>query len=157
MMKEMRFLINGKTYAATIDPAMRLLDVIRDVFNLTGTKEGCGEGECGACTVILNGDAVDSCLILAGQAEGCEITTIEGVSRGGELSRLQKAFEQAGAVQCGFCTPGMILSAKALLDKNPVPPGRKSGGDLRQFVPVYRICQDCQSDRDRQRKGGLQR
>jgi aerobic-type carbon monoxide dehydrogenase small subunit (CoxS/CutS family) len=121
MMKELCFIINGKTYTATIDPAMRLLDVIRDVFNLTGTKEGCGEGECGACTVILNGDAVDSCLILAGQAEGCEITTIEGVSRGGELSRLQKAFEQAGAVQCGFCTPGMILSAKALLDKNPVP------------------------------------
>ncbi len=89
-MKEMRFLINGKTYAATIDPAMRLLDVIRDVFNLTGTKEGCGEGECGACTVILNGDAVDSCLILAGQAEGCEITTIEGVSRGGRTEQAAK-------------------------------------------------------------------
>lgn len=120
-MREMSFTINGRIYTAQIDPAMRLLDVIRDVFNLTGTKEGCSEGECGACTVILNGEAVNSCLVLAGQAEGCEIITIEGVPGDVGMERIRKAFEQAGAVQCGFCIPGMVLSAKALLDKNPHP------------------------------------
>ena len=100
---------------------MRLLDLLRNVFRLTGTKEGCGEGECGACTVIVNGKTVNSCLVLAGQAEGAEIITIEGLSVDGKPGKLQQAFIEAGAVQCGFCTPGMILSAKALLDENPKP------------------------------------
>ena len=121
MTKAMKFNINGAVYEAEADPSMRLLDLLRNVFNLTGTKEGCAEGECGACTVIVDGEPVSSCLMLAGQAEGHKITTIEGVSVDGEMSRLQQAFVDAGAVQCGFCTPGMILSAKALLDRNPHP------------------------------------
>lgn len=121
MTREMTFIINERTYTVQADPSMRLLDLIREVIGLTGTKEGCAEGECGACTVIMDGKAVTSCLILAGQAEGRRITTIEGVAKNGELSRLQKAFVECGAIQCGFCTPGMILSAKALLDENPHP------------------------------------
>ena len=121
MTREMTFTINGEKRTVVADPSMRLLDLIRDVFMLKGTKEGCSEGECGACTVILDGEAVTSCILLAGQAEGREIITIEGVSPDGELTRLQQAFVDHGAVQCGYCTPGMILSAKALLDRNPHP------------------------------------
>lgn len=117
----MKFQINGKTYEADLDPATRMVDVLRDTFYLTGTKEGCGEGECGACTIIMDGKAVSSCLVLAGQAESANITTIEGLSIDGELSRLQRAFVECGAIQCGFCTPGMIMSAKALLDRNQHP------------------------------------
>lgn len=120
-MSMLKFIVNGKMKEIEVDPATRLLDLLRDKFNFTGTKEGCGEGECGACTVIIDGLAVNACLVLAGQAVGKEITTIEGLNINGELDRLQNAFVQAGAVQCGFCTPGMIMSAKALLDKNPHP------------------------------------
>lgn len=119
--KPMKFQINGKEYTAELDPATRMIDVLRDSFCLTGTKEGCGEGECGACTIIMDGKAVNSCLVLAGQAVNANITTIEGVALEGELSRLQKAFIETGAIQCGFCSPGMIMSAKALLDQNPHP------------------------------------
>ena len=121
MIRKMNFHVNGKDYEVEADPSMRLLDLIRDVLNLTGTKEGCSEGECGACTVIMDGEPVTSCIILAGQAEGRDIITIEGVAVDGKLSKLQQAFIECGAVQCGFCTPGLILSAKALLDKNPHP------------------------------------
>lgn len=121
MTRDMTFIVNERSYTVKADPSMRLLDLIRDVLGLTGTKEGCAEGECGACTVIMDGKAVTSCIVLAGQAEGRKITTIEGVGKDGELSRLQKAFVECGAIQCGFCTPGMILSAKALLDENPHP------------------------------------
>lgn len=121
MKRQMKFNVNGREYRVEADPSMRLLDLIRDVLCLTGTKEGCSEGECGACTVILDGEAVTSCLLLAGQAEGHKLVTIEGVRTDKELSRLQKAFIEYGAVQCGFCTPGMIMSAKALLDRNPHP------------------------------------
>jgi len=100
---------------------MRLIDFLREEMNLTGVKEGCSEGECGACTVLFNGDPVNSCIMLAIQAEGAEITTIEGIAKDGKLSDLQQAFIDHGAVQCGFCTPGMILAAQALLDKNPHP------------------------------------
>lgn len=117
----LKFDINGKECAAELDPGARMIDVLRDVFGLTGTKEGCGEGECGACTIIMNGKAVNSCLVLAGQAAGAKLITIEGLSPDGELSRLQQAFVDFGAIQCGFCTPGMIMSAKALLDQNPHP------------------------------------
>lgn len=113
--------VNQKTYALTVEPSERLLDVLRNRLGLMGTKEGCGEGECGACTVIMDGKTVNSCLVLAAQADGHAITTIEGVGDRHAPHPIQKAFVEAGAVQCGFCTPGMVLSAKALLDANPHP------------------------------------
>lgn len=115
------FTLNGSLLSLDIDPSLRLLDVLRDVLDLTGTKEGCGEGECGACTVLMDGLAVDSCLVMAMQAQGREVFTVEGLERVGELDVLQRAFVQEGAVQCGFCTPGMLMSAKALLMKTPRP------------------------------------
>lgn len=113
--------INDKDYSIEIDEDMRLIDVLRDVLGLTGTKEGCGEGECGACTVIMDGKAVHSCLVMAFQADGSRIVTIEGLGNEEAPHPIQKAFLDEGAVQCGFCTPGMIMSAKALLDENPNP------------------------------------
>jgi len=109
--------VNGKEYTREINPMMRLVDFLRDEIKLKGTKEGCGEGECGACTVIVNGQIINSCIMLAAAADGAEILTIEGVS-GNELHPIQEAFLEVGAVQCGYCIPGMVLSAKALLDKN---------------------------------------
>ena len=120
-MKNIELKVNGKVYTVEIEEDMRLLDVLRDKLGLTGTKEGCGEGECGACTVIMDGETVDSCLVMAFQAEGKEIITIEGLEDEDGIHPIQKAFIEEGAVQCGFCTPGMVLSAKALLDKNSSP------------------------------------
>ncbi|HHX77095.1 MAG TPA: (2Fe-2S)-binding protein [Firmicutes bacterium] len=114
------FTLNGKPTTVFVDPRELLVDVLRDKLGLTGTKVGCGIGECGACTVIMNGDTVNSCLVLAASVEGAEITTIEGID-GVELDRIQRIFIESGAVQCGFCTPGMILSARVLLQKNPRP------------------------------------
>lgn len=113
--------VNGSFTVLDIDPGLRLLDVLRDVLHLTGTKEGCGEGECGVCTVILDGELVDACLVLAPQANGREVITIEGLALNGEIEPYQQAFLEVGAVQCGFCTPGMILAARVLLDHNPKP------------------------------------
>ncbi len=113
--------VNGVRHSLKIDPNLRLLDLLREELSLTGTKEGCGIGECGACTVLLDGKAVNSCLILAGQCAGREVLTIEGLARGDQLHPLQQAFLDHGAVQCGFCTPGMILSAAALLRDNSAP------------------------------------
>lgn len=113
--------INGKEVTLKVGPKERLIDTLREQLNLTGTKEGCSIGECGACTVILNGEAVSSCLILTGQIGGSEVLTIEGLEVAGKLDPLQKAFIDYQAVQCGFCTPGMLMSAKALLLKNPHP------------------------------------
>ena len=119
---ELTFILNQREVTVSVAPNRRLLDVLREELHLTGTKEGCGIGECVACTVLLNGRPVNSCLILAGQAQGSEITTIEGVeTEDGDLHPLQEAFLEEGAVQCGFCTPGMILSALSLLRKNPGP------------------------------------
>jgi len=116
------FLLNGKRTSVTSLPNRTLLDVLREDLGLTGAKDACGgEGECGACTVIMNGNSVNSCLVFIGQIEGTQITTIEGLMDKGEFHRLQKAFVEAGAVQCGFCTPGVILTAKALLDNDPHP------------------------------------
>ena len=109
--------VNGIEYKRRINPLLRLIDFLREEIKLKGTKEGCGEGECGACTVIMNGQTVNSCLVLAASANGAEILTIEGVS-GTEMHPIQQAFIEAGAVQCGYCIPGMVLSTKALLDKN---------------------------------------
>ena len=113
--------VNGDQYEIAVAGHQRLIDVIRDVIGLTGTKEGCGEGECGACTVIMDGRPVNSCLVLAAQADGAEIITIEGLMVDGGMSLIQRNFVDLGAVQCGFCSPGMILTAKALLDENPEP------------------------------------
>lgn len=118
---ELQLIVNGKKINVDIDPTKRLLDFLRDDLGLTGVKEGCSEGECGACTVILNKKAVASCSILAGQVNGDEIITIEGLAQNGELDMIQKAFIEKGAIQCGFCSPGMILSCKALLMRNPNP------------------------------------
>lgn len=113
--------VNGDLYEVAVAPYRRLLDVIRDDLGLTGTKEGCGEGECGACTVIMDGRPVNACLVLAPQADGADIITIEGLSVDGTMSLLQRQFVEKGAVQCGFCSPGMIMTAKALLDEEPDP------------------------------------
>lgn len=113
--------INGKKRKVETTTSTRLLDLLRDDLHLTGTKEGCGKGECGACTVIMNDELVASCLILAPQANGAVITTIEGIGDGENLDPVQEAFIETGAVQCGFCTPGMILAAKKLLEENPHP------------------------------------
>jgi len=113
--------VNGKEVTLKVGPKERLIDTLREQLNLTGTKEGCSIGECGACTVILNGEAVSSCLILTGQIGGSEVLTIEGLEVAGKLDPLQKAFLDYQAIQCGFCTPGMLMSAKALLLKNPHP------------------------------------
>ena len=116
-----QFKLNGKDVKAEVLPNRLLVDFLREDLGLTGTKKGCGVGECGACTVIVDGKAVNSCLVLATMVAGSSVVTIEGVSNGGSLHPLQQAFIDHGAVQCGFCTPGMVLSAKALLDENPEP------------------------------------
>lgn len=120
-MKKINIKVNGKHYKLKINENMRLIDLLRDELRLTGTKEGCGEGECGACTVIMNGETANSCIVMAFQADEKEITTIEGLESKEGIHPIQKAFLEEGAVQCGFCTPGMILSAKSLLDKNMSP------------------------------------
>jgi carbon-monoxide dehydrogenase small subunit len=113
--------INGHPYEANVEPHRTLLEVVRDELRLTGAKEGCGTGDCGACSMIVNGKLITSCLMLAAQADGAEIVTIEGLAQDGRLHPIQQAFIDKGAVQCGFCTPGMILAGKALLDRNPHP------------------------------------
>ena len=122
MKMEIAFILNGSEVTATIDGHHRLIDVLRKQLGQKGTKEGCGEGECGACTVIIDGRAVNSCLYPALEVEGKNVTTIEGLlGPKNELSVIQQAFVEQGAIQCGFCTPGMILSAKSLLDSNSDP------------------------------------
>jgi aerobic carbon-monoxide dehydrogenase small subunit len=113
--------VNGDPYELLVAPQVTLADFLRDELGLTGTKKSCELGECGACTVIMDGRAVNSCLVLAIEAHGKEIMTIEGLSQNGALAPLQRAFVDQGAVQCGFCTPGMLLSAKALLEAKPTP------------------------------------
>jgi carbon-monoxide dehydrogenase small subunit len=122
---KLSFTLNGRPVSAECPPERRLLDLLREDLHLTGTKEGCGEGECGACTVLLEGRAVNACLIMAAQVEGLSLLTIEGLAEGGELDPLQQAFVDKMAVQCGFCSPGMIMSAKALLLHNPHPSEEK--------------------------------
>ena len=121
MKRLMRFNINGEIYEDEIDVRRTLLELLREHFGLTGTKRGCNEGECGACTVLLDGKPVTACFVLAIEAEGKRIETVEGLEKNGELHPLQKAFMEHGAFQCGFCTPGMLMAAKGLLMENPKP------------------------------------
>ncbi|HJX03847.1 MAG TPA: (2Fe-2S)-binding protein [Dehalococcoidia bacterium] len=121
MRKLIKLRVNGEEREVLTEPRQTLLDMLRYDLGLTGTKEGCGDGNCGSCTVLVNGQAVNSCLVFAIELDGQDITTIEGLAQGGVLHPLQQAFVDEGAVQCGFCTPGMILMAKAILDANPRP------------------------------------
>ncbi len=125
-----RFKLNGREVEAEVEPNTLLLNLLREQFHLTGAKYGCGIGECGACTVLLDGEPILSCLTLAVEVDGREVTTIEGLAGDGELHPLQRAFLEEGAVQCGFCTPGMILTAKALLEENPNP----SEDEIREYL-----------------------
>ncbi len=122
--------VNGKPREVAIEPRQSLLQVLREELHLMGTKEGCSEGECGACTVFLDGQTVDSCLIFGVEADGRDVVTIEGLALGDALHPVQKAFAEHGAVQCGFCTPGMILAAVALLERNPNP----TDADIRRGI-----------------------
>lgn len=115
------FRVNDQEYTLDVEPNMRLLDLLRDTLHLTGTKEGCSVGECGACTVLFNGKPVNSCLVLAPQVEGASIETVEGLEQDGQLHPLQESFIEHMAVQCGYCTPGMLMATWALLKDNPRP------------------------------------
>jgi carbon-monoxide dehydrogenase small subunit len=116
-MQALKCVVNGKNVEVNVDPSRSLVDVLRTDLGLTGTKKGCGEGECGACTILLDGKPVNSCIVPVMKAQGRNILTIEGLAEAGELHPIQEAFIEAGAVQCGFCTPGVILSAKSLLEE----------------------------------------
>ncbi len=121
MKKQIRLRVNGLDYDLMVKPHHTLLDALRDELGLMGTKKGCDKGECGACTVMMDGEAILSCLVLAVQAQGKEILTIEGLAREGALDPVQECFVKYGAIQCGYCTPGMIMTARALLNKTPHP------------------------------------
>lgn len=120
-MRSITFSVNGERRTVVVSPMARLLDVLREQLHLTGTKEGCGEGECGSCSVMMDGDLVNSCLVPVVQAEGATICTIEGMAQDGTMHRIQQKFLECGAAQCGICTPGMILAAQHLLALHPQP------------------------------------
>ncbi len=133
---ELNFTLNGAPVETMANAGQRLIDLLRGTLGLTGTKEGCGEGECGACTVLVDGLAVNACLHPALEVEGRQVITVEGLAgEAGELSQIQRAFVEQGGIQCGFCTPGMVLSAKALLDENPAP----TEGEIRESL-VGNLC-----------------
>jgi carbon-monoxide dehydrogenase small subunit len=146
------FTVNGEKCEVEVFPMARLLDVLREELLLTGTKEGCGEGECGACTVIIDGQIVNSCLVPMAQVNGAQITTIEGVAGAGDLHEVQQAFIEHGGAQCGICTPGMVLAAVDLLKRNPAPTENdirnglagnlcRCTGYMKIFESVVRACQ----------------
>lgn len=145
MKHQIKLTINGEIYEFDVEPRTKLLDIIRDGAGLTGTKKGCGRGDCGACSVLLDGKLVNSCLVLAVDADGKEALTIEGLADGQNLHPIQRAFIEYGAVQCGFCTPGMIMSAKALLNENPRPSEEEVrswiGGNLCRCTGYVKIVQ----------------
>jgi carbon-monoxide dehydrogenase small subunit len=157
---ELNIKVNNKNYKLFVASNKRLLDVLRDDLGLTGVKEGCAIGECGACTVIMNGKNVCSCMILAGQAEGLEIITIEGLEGPkGELHPLQEAFIETGAVQCGFCTPGMILSSLTLLRRNLNPTVKEIkeaiSGNFCRCTGYKQIIEAVQLAAEKMRRGGI--
>ncbi|QVK19882.1 (2Fe-2S)-binding protein [Mycoplasmatota bacterium] len=122
MMKKLNFVVNNRKYSIEVDPRKTLLDVLREDLKLTGTKKGCGSGECGACTVVIDGQNVNSCMVFALDMEGKEVITIEGLApKSGEIHPIQQAFVDHGAIQCGFCSPGMIMSTSAILEKHEKP------------------------------------
>ena len=121
MNKKIQFTLNGKIISRAVPTHRLLLDLLRDEIGMTGTKEGCGTGDCGACTVFLDGKPINSCLVLSGELDGTNIVTIEGLKIGPELHPIQQTFLQDGGAQCGYCTPGMLMMSKALLDENPNP------------------------------------
>ena len=125
-----RFVVNSVNRAIDVPPMKRLLDVLREDLRLTGTKEGCGEGECGACSVIVDGEVINSCLVPVCQVNGATILTVEGLARDGRLDPLQQAFLECGGAQCGICTPGMLIAARALLDENSHP----SRNDIKEAI-----------------------
>ncbi len=149
--------VNGEKVSALVEPHLTLLSFLRQELKLLGVKEGCGEGECGACTVIMNGNAVNSCLTLALEAEGARILTVEGLSNGGGLSALQEEFVKHDALQCGFCTPGMLMSARALLDRNPDPGTEEIkeavAGNLCRCTGYYPILEAITAAAKREREG----
>ena len=150
--------VNGEKMSVEVNPELRLVDFLRDELQLTGTKIGCGKGECGACTVILNGKAVTSCLVPVMRAEGTVVETIEGLAKNGKLHPLQEEFINKGAIQCGFCTPGMIMSAKALLDHNNNPTKEEVkealGGNICRCTGYVKIEEAVLAAAARLREGG---
>lgn len=149
---DISFEINGERRTVTAHPMARLLDVLRDKLRLTGTKEGCGEGECGACAVLIDGEIVNSCLVPAAQAQGCSLTTIEGIASQDQLHSVQQAFIECGGAQCGICTPGMVMAAVKLLQEIPNPTDQeirnglagnlcRCTGYMKIFDAVVRACQ----------------
>ena len=156
MKQVMSFKINGMIFEEEIDHRRTLLEVLRENFGLLGTHKGCDEGQCGACTVLVDGKAVNSCLILAVGVQGKEITTIEGMAQGDKLHPIQEEFINAGAIQCGFCTPGMIMTAKAFLDKNPNPTENeiRNGlcGNLCRCTGYFQIIEAVSKAAERMRK-----
>ena len=157
MREKISFTLNGVFMETDVDPDMRLADFLRDELHLIGTKIGCKRGECGACTVIFNGKAVTSCLVPVMRADGAVIETIEGLAEGDKLHPIQEEFINHGAVQCGFCTPGMIMSAKALLDENPNPTPTEVrealGGNICRCTGYKKIQEDVLAAAERMRKG----
>lgn len=156
MKQVMTFKINGMIFEGEVDHRRTLLEALRENFGLLGTHKGCDEGQCGACTVLVDGKAVNSCLVLAASVQGKEITTIEGLAQGDQLHPIQEEFVNAGAIQCGFCTPGMILTAKAFLDMNPNPTDddiRKAlCGNLCRCTGYYQIIEAVSRAAERMRK-----
>ncbi|KEJ92123.1 (2Fe-2S)-binding protein [Synergistes jonesii] len=157
MREKISFTLNGVFMETDVDPDMRLADFLRDELHLIGTKIGCKRGECGACTVIFNGKAVTSCLVPVMRADGAVIETIEGLAEGDKLHPIQEEFINHGAVQCGFCTPGMIMSAKALLDENPNPTPTEVrealGGNICRCTGYKKIQEAVLAAAERMRKG----
>jgi carbon-monoxide dehydrogenase small subunit len=160
MMAEQRvkFMVNGRSYEIPIEPHMTLVEVLRDKLDITGTKISCGAGECGACTVLIDGKPTLSCLTLAMTAREKNILTIEGLAKGSNLHPIQKAFIEHGAIQCGFCTPGMILATKALLDENPNPTREEVkkalAGNLCRCTGYVKIVDAVLAAAEKMRKGG---
>ena len=152
------FIINGTKYEVIIEPHMLLADVIRDKIGLTGTKIACGAGDCGACTVLIDGLPILSCLTLAVTAKGKNITTVEGLADGHELHPIQKAYEEKGGVQCGYCSPGMLMSTKYLLDENPNPTREEIGealaGNLCRCTGYVKIVDSVEYAAEIMEKGG---
>lgn len=153
-----KFMVNGRSYEIPIEPHMTLVEVLRDKLDITGTKLSCGAGECGACTVLIDGKPALSCLTLAMTAREKNILTIEGLAEGGNLHPIQKAFIDHGAIQCGFCTPGMILATKALLDENPNPNREEVkkalAGNLCRCTGYVKIVDAVLAAAEAMRKGG---